>query len=209
MPVTPRVTSASEGSPARAWQIFASAARASGTTAWSRPASGQGRSTTTPAAPIPEGYSAVAPDALTADMLEGANVRDMTDATQAELPFVQFMRGLLEAKGIDPASSGNLNYGTFFGFPLIQAFILAGEFPGGLTRTNFILAQWMMDITHPFVIEGNDLVTKGVEDAYPIEGGIYQQYSVEKQAFVKQSDVISLAGESPPCAWNQSTSTCE
>ncbi|MEZ5263468.1 MAG: hypothetical protein R2755_17270 [Acidimicrobiales bacterium] len=44
----------------------------------------------------------------------------------------------------------------------------------------------MMDITHPFVIEGNDLVTKGVEDAHPIEGGIYQQYSVEKQAFVKQ-----------------------
>ncbi|MEZ5233726.1 MAG: ABC transporter substrate-binding protein [Acidimicrobiales bacterium] len=141
--------------------------------------------------------------------LVGGGARDMTDATQAELPFVQFMRGLLEAKGIDPASSGNLNYGTFFGFPLIQAFILAGEFPGGLTRTNFILAQWMMDITHPFVIEGNDLVTKGVEDAYPIEGGIYQQYSVEKQAFVKQSDVISLAGESPPCAWNQSTSTCE
>ena len=41
--------------------------------------------TTTPAAPIPEGYSAVAPDALTADMLEGANVRDMTDATIAEV----------------------------------------------------------------------------------------------------------------------------
>ncbi|MEZ5263467.1 MAG: hypothetical protein R2755_17265 [Acidimicrobiales bacterium] len=62
--------------------------------------------------------------------LVGGGARDMTDATQAELPFVQFMRGLLEAKGIDPASSGNLNYGTFFGFPLIQAFILAGEFPG-------------------------------------------------------------------------------
>ena len=64
----------------------------------------------------------------------------------------------------------------------------------------------MMDMTHPFVFEGNDLVTNGVEDAYPIEGGIYQQYSVEAQAFQKKSEIISLAGESAPCAWNQSTS---
>ncbi|MGD9751165.1 MAG: ABC transporter substrate-binding protein [Acidimicrobiia bacterium] len=141
--------------------------------------------------------------------LVGGGARDMTDATQAELPYVKFMRELLESKGIDPASSGNLNSGSFFALPLVQAFILAGEFPGGLTRTNFILAQHMMDMTHPFVFEGNDLVTNGVEDAYPIEGGIYQQYSVEAQAFQKKSEIISLAGESAPCAWNQSTSACE
>ncbi|MCC6436422.1 MAG: hypothetical protein IT196_15405, partial [Acidimicrobiales bacterium] len=77
-----------------------------------------------------------------------------------------------------------------------------------LTRSNFMLAQRMMDFTHPFVFEGNDLVTSGVEDSYPIEGGIYQQYSTAKQAFERKSEIISLAGESQPCAWDQSTSTC-
>ena len=51
LPVTPTVTSWCEGSPAKAWQIRAWAAVAFGTITWSRPASGQGRSTTTPAAP--------------------------------------------------------------------------------------------------------------------------------------------------------------
>jgi hypothetical protein len=36
-------------------------------------------------APLPEGYSAIAPDALTAEMLTGANVHDMNDATIAEV----------------------------------------------------------------------------------------------------------------------------
>ena len=50
-PVTPSVSRHSEGSPASAWQSRASAERESGTITWNRPASGQGCSTTTPAAP--------------------------------------------------------------------------------------------------------------------------------------------------------------
>ena len=52
VPVTPTVTSCSDGSPARRLaEPRAARPRESGTTTWSRPASGQGRSTTTPAAP--------------------------------------------------------------------------------------------------------------------------------------------------------------
>ncbi|WP_413875224.1 PRC-barrel domain-containing protein [Albidovulum sp.] len=36
-------------------------------------------------APLPEGYAAIAPDALTAEMLTGANVHDMADVTIAEV----------------------------------------------------------------------------------------------------------------------------
>src|SRR6185503_6347232 len=53
--------------------------------------------------------------------LVGGGARDMTDASQAELPFVKFMADLLRSKGIDPKSSGNLNSGTFFAWPLVQA----------------------------------------------------------------------------------------
>ena len=51
VPATPTMCSPSDGSPASAWQSRAYAALVSATTTWSRPASGQGRSTTTPAAP--------------------------------------------------------------------------------------------------------------------------------------------------------------
>ncbi|MFN0029745.1 MAG: ABC transporter substrate-binding protein [Acidimicrobiales bacterium] len=156
------------------------------------------------------GKDKVGGDGMAADgwWLVGGGARDMTDPSQMDLPFVKFTRELLQSKGIDPASSGNLNGGSFFAMPVVQTFILAGELPGGLTRSNFMLAQHMMDFTHPFVFEGNDLKTNGVEDAFPIEGGIYQQYSTAKQAFVKKSEIISLTGQSKPCAWSQSTASC-
>jgi branched-chain amino acid transport system substrate-binding protein len=141
--------------------------------------------------------------------LVGGGARDMTDPTQADLPFVKFMADLLKSKGIDPKSSGNLNAGTFFAFPVVQALLLAGEFEGGLTRTNFVLAQRMMDMTHPFVFEGVKFTTAGNDDAHPIEGGVYQQYNVERQAFERRSDIIDLDGTSKPCAWSQSSARCE
>jgi hypothetical protein len=96
-----------------------------------------------------------------------------------------------------------------FAWPLAQALILAGELEGGLTRTNFVLAQRMMDMTHPFVFEGIKLTTNGVQDAFPIEGGVYQQYSAAKQAFERRSEIINLNGKSTACAWDQNTSTCK
>ena len=140
--------------------------------------------------------------------LVGGGARDMTDASQADLPFVKFMADLLRSKGIDPKSSGNLNGGEFFAWPLIQALILGGQFEGGLTRSNYMMAQRMMVMTHPYVFEGINWTTNGTKDAYPIEGGVYQQYNVAKQAFERRSNIINLDGKSTPCAWNQATSTC-
>jgi hypothetical protein len=133
----------------------------------------------------------------------------MTDASQAELPFVKFMADLLRSKGIDPKSSGNLNSGTFFAWPLVQALIIGGQFEGGLTRSNFMMAQRMMVMTTPFVFEGVKLTTNGVKDAFPVEGGVYQTYNASKQAFERRSDIIDLDGKSTPCAWDQGSSTCK
>ena len=48
-----------------------------------------------------------------------------------------------------------------------------------------------------------------LEDAFPIEGGVYQQYSAAKQAFERRSEIINLNGKSTPCAWDQNSSTCK
>jgi hypothetical protein len=156
------------------------------------------------------GKDKVGGDGAAADgwWLVGGGARDMTDPSQAELPYVKFMTELLESKGIDPKSSGNLNGGAFFAWPLVQAFILGGQLEGGLTRSNFMLAQRMMVMTDPYVFEGVKFTTNGVEDAFPIEGGVYQQYSTAKQAFERRSDIIDLDGKSTPCAWDQSISAC-
>ena len=50
-----------------------------------------------------------------------------------------------------------------------------------------MLAQRMLNFTNPFVFEGVKLTTNGVKDAFPIEGGVYQQYSTAKQAFERKS----------------------
>jgi ABC-type branched-subunit amino acid transport system substrate-binding protein len=141
--------------------------------------------------------------------LVGGGARDLTDPSQADLPYVKFLSDLLRAKGIDPKSSGNLNGGAVFAWPLVQALIVGGQLPGGLTRTNFVLAQRMLDMTHPFVFEGIKLTTNGNEDAFPIEGGVYQTYNATKQAFERRSEIINLNGKSKPCAWDQGSSTCK
>jgi ABC-type branched-subunit amino acid transport system substrate-binding protein len=140
--------------------------------------------------------------------LANSGAKDMTDPTQANDPFVKFMIELLRAKGIDPASSGNLNSGTFFGWPMVQALIIAGELDGGLTRSNFILAQRTMTMTHPFVLAGVKFTMSGNRDPFPIEGGVFQQYDSTRQAFVVKTDVIDLDGKSKPCAWDQAVSAC-
>ncbi len=140
--------------------------------------------------------------------LANGGAKDMTDPLQANDPFVKFMADLLRSKGIDPASSGNLNSGTFFGWPMVQALIIAGELDGGLTRSNFILAQRSMTMTHPFVLPGISLSMSGNKDPFPIEAGVFQQYDSAKQAFVVKTDIVNLEGKSKPCAWDQSSSTC-
>ena len=41
----------------------------------------------------------------------------------------------MKAKGLDPDSSSNLSGGINYGFPVVQALAIAGQLPGGVTRT--------------------------------------------------------------------------
>jgi hypothetical protein len=95
-----------------------------------------------------------------------------------------------------------------YGWTLAQAYQIAGQLPGGLTRSNFILAIRSFDMTNPFLLPGITYHLSGNKDAYFIEGGIYQQFDVAKQSWVSQGEVINLDGKSKNCNFDQAAGVC-
>jgi hypothetical protein len=47
-----------------------------------------------------------------------------------------------------------LGTGFNYGWPMVQFLQIAGQLDGGLTRTNLILAQRAIDMTHPYLLPG-------------------------------------------------------
>ena len=136
--------------------------------------------------------------------------KDLNDATMAaEDAYIKWARELLQAKGIDPKSSGSLGSGFLFAFPMTQALQIAGELDGGLNRTNFLITLRALDLTHPFLLEGIGFNMKGNADPYLVEGGIYQTYDSAKQGWNNEGDPIELSGKSKPCVWDQAISNCK
>ena len=130
------------------------------------------------------------------------------DALSAD-PYIKWGRELLASKGYDYKSSGSFGSGFFYGWAAIQSLIIAGELDGGLNRTNFVLAQRYMDMTHPGLLEGIKFNMDGTKDIYFVEGSDIGKYDVTAQTWAQQGDIIELSGKSKPCAWDASISNCK
>jgi hypothetical protein len=135
--------------------------------------------------------------------------KDIKDPTQASDPYVKWARELLQGAGINPDSSGSLSMGFGYGWPMVQFLQIAGQLPGGLNRTNFVLAQRAIDMTDPYNLPGLRLHMDGNNDAYFVEGGVFQKWDSAKQSWVSQGNVIDLDGKSSNCAWDQSAAACK
>lgn len=141
-------------------------------------------------------------------LIAGGGFMDLNDQGFQDNVAVQWARGLLEDAGIDPKSSGNLSAGFHLGWPLVEAFRIAGELDGGLTRTNFMLAWRAMDLESPFMLPGVRLTLNGNKDAYLIEGTEFARFDSAAQSWVQEGAVIDLSGQSSPCAWDQNIANC-
>ncbi|MPY94852.1 MAG: ABC transporter substrate-binding protein [Acidimicrobiia bacterium] len=135
--------------------------------------------------------------------------KDINDPNQFDDPFIAWVRDQLSASGIDPASSGTLGSGVYFGWSWVQALRIAGELPGGLTRSNLMLASHSIDMTHPFHLPGIGFNVNGVEDAYPSEGGVFQRWSAAEQVWEIQGETIDLSGQSKNCVYDPATGLCK
>jgi branched-chain amino acid transport system substrate-binding protein len=123
--------------------------------------------------------------------------------------FVSWGRQLLATAGFDYKTSSSFSSGFFYAIPIVQALQIAGSLPGGLTRSNYILAVRSIDLTNPMLLPGIKYNMNGNADAYPVEGSEIAQYDSSKQQWIQQGPIVELSGKSKNCAWDPSTSTCK
>jgi hypothetical protein len=83
--------------------------------------------------------------------IRGSGVRVMSDEYN---PFVEFMTTRLETEELSPMNGDGMGFGLY-GWAFHQTLEIASRLPGGLTRTNFVLAQRSLtEMTVPISVTG-------------------------------------------------------
>jgi hypothetical protein len=154
---------------------------------------------------------AVGGDGMAADKWWQVNpgAKELNDPNQFNDPYIAYVRGLLQARGVDPASSSTIGSGVAHAWPWIQSLRIAGELNGGLTRSNMIVAMHALQMTNPYALPGIRAHVDGNKDAFYTEAAAFQKWNVGKQAWEVQGGVVDLEGKSKNCAWDQSVGVCK
>ena len=153
------------------------------------------------------GRSAVG-DASDGWWIVGGGLRDIGSPGEDDNVWVQWGRELLADAGMDYKLSGFMGAGLAFGWSWTQVLRIAGALPGGLTRSNVLIAARTIDMTPAAYISGIRTNMDGGTDAYWVEGSELAIYNSEIQGWEVQGDVIELSGKSTPCAWDQAAARC-
>lgn len=138
----------------------------------------------------------------------GGGYRDIASPTGDNDPWMKFARKVLADHGLDYKASSAFNPGYFYMWPWMQALQIAGEFEGGLTRTNFNLAFRAMDMTHPHLVPGVKFNMNGQKDAFFVEGSDIAQWDDASAAW-KLVTVVDVSGKTPLCEWDQTAAKCK
>ncbi len=147
----------------------------------------------------PSAYLTPAGDAADSWVSLDGGLRDLSDASDGVAYGTFVMTGLADA-GLDPTLELHQQGFGLHGWTWHQSLEIAAALPGGLTRTNLVLAQrGLASLDHPMVVPGVEFGTWGSADPYPIEGagvdvfwdGVWQPLSV-----------VDLDGRTPPCRWS-------
>jgi branched-chain amino acid transport system substrate-binding protein len=138
----------------------------------------------------------------------GGGAVDFNAEASGDDAYIAWARKMLADAGIDYKQSGSFGSGFLFAFPFVQSLIIAGELPGGLTRSNFILALRTFDMTNPLLLPGVEYNMNGNADAYLTEGSDVSQYDSAQQQWIQQGEIVELSGKSRNCAFDQSAAVC-
>ena len=137
----------------------------------------------------------------------GGGIKDSTDPKYTDEPFIAFINDNLAAGGLDPAVSLYAT-GYMFGYPYGEALRVAADLPGGLNRTNFILAVRAIDMYHPQALDGINAQLNGAADAYFIEGSDFSQFDANAQTWNIIGEIVDVNGKSTNCAWDKDNGGC-
>jgi branched-chain amino acid transport system substrate-binding protein len=152
-------------------------------------------------------YMAPAGDAADAWWIVGGGAKDTTDTGKADEPFIAFVNNLISDAGEDNGISLT-GEGVFRGYAFTEAFRIADALPGGMSRTNLMLALRNFRIFHPGLLDGLETELLGAADAYFVEGSEYSQFSAADQTWTQIGDVVDANGGTPNCAWDKQNGGC-
>ncbi len=152
-------------------------------------------------------YMEPAGDASDGWWIVGGGGKDTTDSKFADEPFITWLNDNLAAGDLDPGNSLN-GVGYMYGYPYGEALRIAADLPGGLNRTNFILAVRSIDIYHPMLLDGIITQLNGNADAYFVEGSDFSQFDAAGQTWDQVGDVVDVNGKSTNCAWDKDNGGC-
>ena len=140
--------------------------------------------------------------------IAGGGWKDSQDANYIDDPYMKFINETLESDGLDQTVS---LYGVGFGdygWSYNEVLRVAAELPGGLSRTNFILALRTFSGTHPKLLDGIEFGAWGASDGYFVEGSDFSQFNATDQAWVQVGDLVDANGLSPNCRWDKDNGGC-
>ena len=140
--------------------------------------------------------------------IAGGGWKDSQDANYTDDPYMKFINETLESDGLDQTVS---LYGVGFGdygWSYNEVLRVAAELPGGLSRTNFILALRTFSGKHPKLLDGIEFGAWGASDGYFVEGSDFSQFNATDQAWVQVGDLVDANGLSPNCRWDKDNGGC-
>jgi hypothetical protein len=150
------------------------------------------------------GYMVPAGEAAGGLYAVGAGLRSLNDPAFAEDTFVKFAREQLTASGLDPKRELVGVGFAQYGWAHVEILRTASGLPGGLTRSNVLLALRGTNLDHPMLLDGVRFATAGDYDAYFVEGAEYTRYDARTKAWFVQGPAADLNGLSPNCVWSKS-----
>jgi hypothetical protein len=115
--------------------------------------------------------------------------------------FLRFVDEQLVGAEVDTADRFFATGFGLYGWAQVEALRIAAELPGGLSRSNLLLALWGMDLRHPMLVEGVGFASDGPEDPDLVEGSAVEQFDATAQAWVALGDVVDVNGTTPRCDW--------
>ena len=145
----------------------------------------------------------LAPAGAAADgwWIVSGGAKSYEDPVYAEEPLMKLLRASMHSGG-PSQSQGLFAAGFRYGYTYVEALRIAAALPGGLTRTNFILAVRTLDIDHPLYLDGVSARMRGLADASFIEGSRFGQYDASAREIVQVGDVLDIDGQTPNCQWD-------
>ena len=124
-----------------------------------------------------------------------------TDPQYADDPYVSWANEMIEAAGYDSNVGLFFTGFGFFAWQTVETLRIAAELPGGLSRTNIMLAVRSLDLEHPALIDGIKFAVDGNEDAYFVEGSDISRFDFANETWVQEGGIVDLNGSSPNCTF--------